>query len=178
MTDHIVLLRGINVGGHRPIKMADLRTLLSKYGYENVTTYIQSGNIVLSSDDPAAKIQEDIAKLILDKYGYDVPTVALTAEEWKEMMAMCAYNDVEELKFLTVTILHHNDKKIDWDTLIEKYKENSDAQGKERYLFQYCAQGTRNTPLTNQRIETYAGIPGTTRNWKTVIKMMDMIEKR
>lgn len=79
VTRHIALLRGINVGGNRIIKMADLRAIFEAAGARDVETYIQSGNVVFSDARPsAARFEKQIAKAT----GFDVPVVLRTAAEW------------------------------------------------------------------------------------------------
>ena len=60
MNTYLVLLRGINVGGKNRVSMARLREALEEWGFSNVSTYIASGNVILDSDQPAAKIQAQI----------------------------------------------------------------------------------------------------------------------
>ncbi|MFT4698630.1 MAG: hypothetical protein ACI9SJ_001783 [Flavobacteriaceae bacterium] len=69
MITYIALLRGINVGGHRKILMADLRTLLNQLEFEDVITYIQSGNVVFRSNLNASRCAGIISEAALKKYG-------------------------------------------------------------------------------------------------------------
>lgn len=78
MKTYIVLLKGINVGGHKKVPMADLRDLLSKSGFENVQTYIQSGNVILESSENANSIENKIQKAILAQFGFEVLVMAKT----------------------------------------------------------------------------------------------------
>jgi len=64
VTRYLVLLRGINVGGKNPVPMARLRELLEELGYEDVATYIASGNVLLRSDRTAAEIQAQIEEAL------------------------------------------------------------------------------------------------------------------
>jgi uncharacterized protein (DUF1697 family) len=64
MTRYLVLLRGINVGGRNKVPMAALRELLERHRHTNVSTYIASGNVILSSDQSAATIQRELAEAL------------------------------------------------------------------------------------------------------------------
>ncbi|MGK7371429.1 MAG: DUF1697 domain-containing protein, partial [Candidatus Halalkalibacterium sp. M3_1C_030] len=76
MTRYIALLRGINVGGHRKIKMDDLKVMLDLAGLENISTYIQSGNVIFDTEiNDRAKLSELISEQIKDTFGYDVPVI-------------------------------------------------------------------------------------------------------
>lgn len=72
MTIYIALLRGINVGGHKVIKMADLKQMFESIGLKQVKTYIQSGNIVFESDENIRFLKERIQSEIKITFGYDV----------------------------------------------------------------------------------------------------------
>lgn len=82
MTKHIALLRGINVGGHRKVPMADLRTLAVEAGYGDVQTYVASGNLILSSDDTTAKIEAALERATAARFGFAVDVVTRTATQW------------------------------------------------------------------------------------------------
>ena len=68
MKTYIVLLKGINVGGHKKVPMAELRELLNKSGFEDVQTYIQSGNIILKSSEKPNLIEKKIHEAILTHF--------------------------------------------------------------------------------------------------------------
>ena len=70
-----MLLRGINVGGKNPVPMADLRAALTDAGYDDVRTYIQSGNVLLSTDAPARGLEAAIEAVLADRYGTPIPVV-------------------------------------------------------------------------------------------------------
>ena len=87
MQTYIALLRGINVGGQKKIKMADLRTHLSELAYADIRTYIQSGNIVFSSplrEIPALEAQ--IKEKIQEKYGVSKEKAEDAIEQWKDKL--------------------------------------------------------------------------------------------
>jgi len=87
METYIALLRGINVGGNRPVPMAELKTLFEKNGFENVSTYIQSGNVIFSG--PAGRrdeIRQQCADMIAARFGFEVPVAVISARELKEAL--------------------------------------------------------------------------------------------
>ena len=78
MTTHLALLRGINVSGHNMIKMDALKTTLEKIGFQNVETYIQSGNVFVDTDEEsAAKVGFVIKQEIFKVFGHDVPIIVI-----------------------------------------------------------------------------------------------------
>jgi uncharacterized protein (DUF1697 family) len=81
MTRYIALLRGINLGPSRRMAMPRLRELLTEAGYEDVATYVQSGNVVLSAADPPDLVRERIEQLVEDEFGFHSDVVIRTREE-------------------------------------------------------------------------------------------------
>ncbi|MDH3262558.1 MAG: DUF1697 domain-containing protein [Paracoccaceae bacterium] len=79
MTVWAALLRGVNVGGHHRLPMAELRPVLAGLGYEHVATYIQSGNAVFRSEDQADKIASAISEAIAARFGFRPQVIVLSA---------------------------------------------------------------------------------------------------
>ena len=77
MTKYIALLRGINVGGKNIIKMADLKTAFEQRGFQNVITYINSGNILFSSKLDETDIKCVCEKLLKEDFGLDIPVCVI-----------------------------------------------------------------------------------------------------
>src|SRR4051794_17331421 len=97
MTIYIALLRGINVGKNNRIKMADLKILLETLGLEKVKTYIQSGNVLFEASDDAARLSQLLEEEISKTFGFPVPVILRTAEEYGQIIRDCPYS-MESLK--------------------------------------------------------------------------------
>lgn len=95
ITTYIALLRGINVGAHHRIKMQDLKKLLTSMGLENVTTYIQSGNVIFQSSEVKEVLQIKMEKDIHKAFGFSTPVILRTDQEFKEIISSCPYADGE-----------------------------------------------------------------------------------
>ena len=80
---YVLLLRGINVGGKNKVSMADLKDAIASLGYENVITYINSGNIIFDSTDDIDIVNEKISQ-ILNLYSFKINKVILTKDEYIE----------------------------------------------------------------------------------------------
>ena len=177
MTINIALLRGINVGGHNKIKMADLRQMFEMLGFSRVQTYIQSGNVLFESDDSEQslikRIQEEIDKV----FGFSINVVIRTAAELEWITNNCPFTEeaVAEAKTtsdgesLYVSLLQDKPSQDGIDRLAA-YKSDNDEfliEGREVYLL--FRRGVRNTKLANnlQKLE----VPSTMRNWKTINKL-------
>ena len=90
---YIALLRGINVGGNNIIKMVDLKLAFEEMGFLNVKTYIQSGNVIFSSDRKnKVELTDEIEKKLLEKFSYNSIIVLRTKEELEEQLASAPKN--------------------------------------------------------------------------------------
>lgn len=173
LKDYIVLLRGINVGGSKRLKMDELRQMLVEMDFLDVKTYIQSGNIVLKSEKSEHEISKRIQEKLKVEKDYDVPVLTVSLEDWQRLINENPFAE-EDFKYLSVTIC---DKTINPEELAEAI--NFDLKH-NRYevignrLYQITPDGYRNTKLTNNWIENKLKLKATTRNWKTTLKMAEM----
>ncbi len=87
MAEYLAFLRGINVGGKALIKMAELKAALEETGFDDVHTYIQSGNVFVSTSQRSkAKIAKDITTAIDSGFDLDIETVVFTKKEWTSVV--------------------------------------------------------------------------------------------
>jgi uncharacterized protein (DUF1697 family) len=174
----IVLLRGINLGPSRRVPMADLRSLLSGAGYEDVRTYVQSGNIVLSSTAAPAQLERDCAQLISEEFGFDVPVVVRTRDEVAEVVAANPLAEVaEDLKRYQVSFLH---QALDADTAkrlraLVAEPEALVIDGREIYAWH--PRGVARSKLWNALAGKGLGVTATARNWTTVTTLLAMSDQ-
>lgn len=179
MAKYISILRGINVGGNRKILMKDLKSLYEGLGFSKVETYSQSGNVIfesgqeLSTMELEVKIQQSIA----ETFGFDVTVIVRTAEEWSEIIAKSPFwkeTDVD-IEKLHLTIL----KQIPSPELVMEIKgmkfqpDRFEILGSD--VFVYCENGYGRTKITNDFFEKKLKIPASTRNWKTVMKLHELV---
>ena len=174
MQTYISLLRGINVSGQKKIKMADLKYLYESCGFQNVITYIQSGNVIFQSDKSIkVKIAESIETAVEKNFGY---AVSVLVKSYKEIKTVINRNPFGEEK-LYITFLFSVPPEIPADefdrvlTDSEKYKIEGDT------VYFYCPDGYGKTKFSNNFIEKRLNIPATTRNWNTVNKLAELSEK-
>ncbi len=175
MNTYISLLRGINVSGQKKVKMAELKSLYESLNFENVSTYIQSGNVVFESALDDKELQTIIETAIEKHFQFDVPVLILTPN--KLMKA------AENLPFTTIDIEQEGSKIIlfflsktisaEQGISIETYLTNSEQLviGDE-VIYLYCPAGLGKSKLTNKLIETKLQLTSTARNVKTVNKLL------
>ena len=178
MEKYICLLRGINVGGNRKIKMADLRSVLSEIDLENVKTYIQSGNIYFESKEKDyRKLETKITNLILDKFGHEVPVMVRQSKELKSIFENNPYlSEEEDLRMIHVAFLSDAPTTEAFDELdLEKFAPDK-CQLFERAIYIHYPEGSYKSKLTGNFLEKKLKLKVTARNWKTVLKLVEMIE--
>ncbi len=176
----IAILRGINVGGRRKILMADLRNLFNKLGFSNVSTYIQSGNIIFHSNDNnnITLIENLIEKAISEKYDFDVSVIIVPAETINKAINVNPYlkNSEIEIDRLNLTFL----KKIPIAENVKRINDHNIEPDSfivfENLIFGYCNGRHSESKLTNRFIESNLGVSATTRNWRTVLKLSELIK--
>lgn len=180
MITYIALLRGINVSGKNSIKMEQLKQLFIDKGFEEVVTYIQSGNVVFQSKKQTAeKLKAVIKKSILEMFGFDVPVLVLELHEFKKTV-----NDNPFIKqknkdalFMHLTILSQVPLPADYLKLETVQRDADEYTLIDRTLYLYCPNGYGKTKLHNACIENKLNVTATTRNWKTVNELIKLGDK-
>ncbi|MEU3018542.1 MULTISPECIES: DUF1697 domain-containing protein [unclassified Nocardiopsis] len=175
MTRHIVLLRGINVGGHRKVAMADLRDLLSGLGYTDVATYIQSGNAVLTSSesDPGA-VGAAVRSALRDRFDLDVPVVTRTLDQLRAAVAANTLTVGDPSAFMVLFCSEPVDTAalaaIDPAT---HPREEMVVTATEVFTHHELGVRAARLPAVVAR-----NCPGevTARNWRTVLRLLEMAE--
>lgn len=172
VTTSIALLRGVNVGGNRKVPMAELRALFVDAGFENVTTYIQSGNVVFAhrKRSPDA-LEADLEARIQAAVGFDVSVVVRTAHQWDGVVRNNPFPGVEPTK-LHVAFLK-SDPAPDWADAIDVAAfapEELVLVGRDLYLHLPNGMGRAKLPPTLRALRT----PTTARSWQTVMKLQEL----
>lgn len=170
----ICLLRGVNVGGHQ-IKMAELRDCFSEtLGFEDVRTFIQSGNVVFRSrkkPDP-----QKIEKAVETRFGFHSDVILRTPEEWKETIARNPFAGRENLVSgkLVVTFLQRDPGTEAGAKLQALDLAGEEAHLRGRDLYIYFHNGMGKTKLKFSALTKAIGEAGTGRNWNSVLKLAAM----
>lgn len=177
MYTHLALLRGINVSGHNMIKMDDLKALLERMGFQNVRTYIQSGNVFVDSEEEhGATVGFRIKQEIFKEWGYDVPIIVITKEDLEACQNNNPYlkeKDVDTKKlYFTFTSKELNESSIH-DLKMSQVKPDEAVIDKNRIYVKY-AVGAGKTRFDQKYIEKKLNVTATMRNWNTVTKLLEM----
>ena len=176
MSKFIALLRGINVSGQKQIKMPDLKSLFEESGFQNIETYIQSGNVIFTSKEKLPeKLEQKISLAIKRKFGFDVQIIVLTPEEIEYVLNNNLFiKKKKESEKLYVTFLAKSpsDENINKLNAIDYSPEEYIIDG--RYIYLFVPNGYGKAKLNNNFFESKLNVSATTRNWKTVNKMFEL----
>jgi uncharacterized protein (DUF1697 family) len=177
MPVYVAMLRGINVGGHKKIKMDQLRAALEKIGLEQVKTYIQSGNVVFkyAKISPEA-LSKKIEKKILEEFGHSVSVITRGADEIKKSISDNPFLkergiDEEKLHVTFMSGVPAPDALKQLETLTLA-PDRLRCLGKELYF--YLPNGMAESVLMKKPVDRLLGVVTTTRNWRTVNTLQQM----
>jgi uncharacterized protein (DUF1697 family) len=178
MTVFISLLRGINVGGQKRIAMADLVQLCTSLGFDNVRTYLQSGNVLFESPDrDTGRLSSMISENISAKFGLSVNVILRTSDELRRIILAnpLGKEGLDADKYHVTFLSDIPSEEFQGSRM--KGKDGPDRYliiGSEIYLF--CPNGYGRTKFSNTFFEKKLGVFATTRNWKTVNMLAEMVE--
>jgi uncharacterized protein (DUF1697 family) len=185
MATHVALLRGINLGGHNKVPMADLRDIMTSLGHTDVATYIQSGNVAFSTNRAdTATVAADIEQAIEDRLGVRSPVLVLSRADLARIAQDNPYQDEPNLRAVHVVFLPAEPSPemiasvAEAQDMAARKGSRDTAQYAGRALFLHTPDGFGRSELAT--LLTRAGRPmsaqgaGTARNAATVGKLLDM----
>ncbi|WP_144940250.1 DUF1697 domain-containing protein [Paenibacillus sp. 32O-W] len=176
----IALLRGINVSGQKIIKMDQLSAIFESLGFQNVQTYIQSGNVVFQTveEEASKELVHKIESRLKETLGYEVTVVLRTMEELEEVVERNPY-DLPSLtpdEKVYVSFLSGEPAQEAKDRLLSYKNEIDDYRLRTREVYILCRKGYGKSLFSNNFLEKKLGLAATTRNWATVNKLVAMAE--
>jgi uncharacterized protein (DUF1697 family) len=175
---HIVLLRGINIGPRNRIAMPELREALTDAGFGDVRTYVQSGNVVLSSDRSQDDVAAECERVITDAFGVDIDVVVRSRDE---LAAVVKRNPLENVadnpKRYQVSFL---DVELDPGVVDELAESAAPAEAfaaAGRELYAWHPEGVARSKLWARLADKRLGVKATARNWTTVTTLLEMADE-
>lgn len=176
MTTYITILRGINVSGKNIIKMDALRELFSDLKFQQVQTYIQSGNVVYQTKEaPTSRasvnqeLSKKIANAIQNTFSFEVPMITIEAKD----LQTCIENNPflkdkkKDVSFMHITFLADAPQEQLFKAIDASKYLPDEIQWVGQCVYLYCPNGYGNTKLHNAFLENKLKVVATTRNWKT-----------
>ena len=179
MTTFVALLRAVNVGGNNKIPMPALRVTFESLGYSDVTTYIQSGNLVFDSTQRrSAALVPQIEAAISRDFGLAIDVVIRSARELTTVIASNPYvGRVGDPLALHVVFLNQAPDRARVNTLDPtRFAPDEFAFG-TRELYLHCPDGVGRSKLPTALLTKLAPVPATMRNWNTVTKLADLASR-
>jgi uncharacterized protein (DUF1697 family) len=173
----IALLRGINVGGHRRVPMAELREIALAAGLRDAETYIQSGNLLFAAELEPAAAEAALEAAIAARFGFAVDVIVKTGAQWARYAEKSPFPDAErERPHLLHLGLSKRPLKPDAAARLRERAapgERVEVSGDAIWL-DYSA-GAARSKLGPAALDKAAGSPVTARNWKTVLTLAGLL---
>jgi len=174
VTIHLALLRGVNVGGHKQISMADLRDLLTQLGLADVRSVLQSGNLVFGATGRTSAQLERLLETEAEKrLALKTDFFVRTAKEWQGVVAHNPFRKeaARDPGHLVVMFLKHASSATGVEALQQAIKGREVVAAGSKHLYIVYPDGIGRSRLTNAVIDKQLGTRGTGRNWNTVLKL-------
>lgn len=174
MTILITMLRGINVSGQKKIKMNELKNLYESLGFKQVQTYIQSGNVIFTTSlTDTSEIVNKIEEKIQQVFGYCVTIIPRTRDELESIVKKNPFKD-KDLSKVHVSFLSSDQFDYSEEELLKTKTGDEEFQILDKEIYLFLPHGSGRTKLTNNFFERKLGSKATTRNWKTINKIIDI----
>lgn len=185
MPAYVALLRGVNLGGHNKVPMPQLRAALVAAGFDNVRTYIQSGNVVVEAPrtKPSA-LADRVHSVIVDTFGLDIPSVVVDAPTLALIVASSPYSDETDPRRVHVFFLPgpldaaslNRVTHIQSVVLAKGSRDTVTIDSAVMYLHTPDGFGTSDLAkaLSTRGPGGHRG--GTARNWATVTALLEMVQ--
>ena len=177
MSRHVVLLRGINLGARNRVAMPRLRELLADAGFDDVRTYLQSGNVVLSSPSAPEHVARECERQINENLGLDIAVVTRTRDE---LAAVVEYNPLREAaanpKRYQVSFLDAELAAEAADRLAAEVVAPEQLVVNGRELYTWHPDGVGRSRLATRLSGRGLGVTATARNWTTVESVLALAD--
>ena len=174
----ILLLRGINVGSHNRVSMPELRDVLTDAGFDDVRTYLQSGNVVVSSTAKADDAARTCARLIAEQFGLEIPVVARTRAELAKIVERNPLRDVaSDPKRYQVSFLSAKPSRDVVRRVEEAAARNERVIAIGREIYAWHPDTIARSRLWALLAGRQLGVTATARNWTTVTSLLSLAQK-
>lgn len=173
---HVALLRGINVGGKHRVPMALLRERFEAAGASEVETYIQSGNVVYTATSKLAKtLPARVSEALAEEVGFEVPIVARTADEMREVAQAHPFVDrVPDEKLLMIAFLDRKPTAARVAALDPNRSPGDLMEVRGQHVYLAFPNGSGRSKLDANWLDRNLDAVGTWRNWRTVRALVEM----
>lgn len=160
--------------------MDALKKMYENLNFENMQTYVQSGNVTfLSKENDPKKLEKIISSKIMAEFGFEIPVIVLNAKTLEAIIEgnPFAKDKLKDISFLHVTFLANNPLQFNKGSIIEKKQPDEEIEFTSNAIYLYCPNGYGKTKLNNNFLETKLKVKATTRNWKTTNELLKLATK-
>jgi uncharacterized protein (DUF1697 family) len=173
----IVLLRGINVGANNRIAMPALRDLLAGAGFDDVATYLQSGNAIVSSDRKPEQLARDCEALIADAFELSIPVVVRTRAQLAAVVKRDPLGEIaDQPKLYQVSFCASAPDAEAVSKAAERAADGERMLVHGREIYAWFPHGIARSKLATQLAKQGLGTTATARNWTTVTKLLELAD--
>ena len=176
MGQMVALLRAVNVGG-RTLPMAELRMLCDGLCWAEVATYIQSGNVVFTAEGKPAALEAALEGAIRKAFGYEAPVIVRTAAQWRHYAPACPFPDAarETPNYLLMLVSKRPPAPGAVAAIQAKAAAGEVVKRAGEAIWIHFPNGSGTSKLTPSLIDKAIGSPATSRNYRTVVKLQEML---
>jgi uncharacterized protein (DUF1697 family) len=177
MTRMVALLRAVNVGG-RKLPMADFRAEIARLGWQNVATYIQSGNVVFDAGCSPAEAEAAIEALIREHHGYEAPAIVRTRAQWADYPKGNPFPEAarDTPNYLLMLIAKEKIKVDAAEAIQARAASGEQVRKVGETLWIHFPQGSGTSKLTPALIDKAIGSTATSRNYRTICTLLEMLD--
>jgi uncharacterized protein (DUF1697 family) len=175
----VALLRAVNVGG-RKLPMAELRALCAdELGWEDVATYIQSGNVVFTAKARPDALEKALEDAVAKRFGFDSPVIVRTAAQWAHYAPANPFPKAakDEPNRLMLLLSKSPPARGAEDVIQARAVAGEQVKRAGDALWFHYPEGAGTSKLSPSLIDRAVGSPGTARNYRTVVTLLDMLGK-
>lgn len=172
----IALLRGINVGGHNKIAMAELRALCGELGWQSVQSYILSGNLLFEAEGPAARLEAELEQAIASRLGLTIAVIVRAAADWPAYVRGNPFPDASKSEPNLVMLALAKAPPLEGALagLRERATNGERIEQAGDALWVHYGGGVARSKLSPALFDRLVGSPVTARNWRTVLKLAEL----
>lgn len=155
-----------------------MKNIYKNLSFENIYSYIQSGNIIFSSTITSEKKLEFlISEKILTTFGYDVPVIVLKKRTLENIIKNNPFANFKEESMLHVSFLSEKPASFKKDLFLDKITGQEEIAFTDNAIYLYCLNSYSSTKISNDFIEKQLNVKVTTRNWKTTKELLNLASK-
>ena len=177
---YISFIRGINVGGHKKVKMADLRALYLDSGFRDPRTILQSGNVMFKADSAdLADVSARIEAGIKQRFGFEARALLRTPADFRAALADHPFTaeQLERGNHAMINFLSGAPSERAVAALVENNPGREAIAAKGQALYVFYTDGVARSKLDGKRIETTLGLVASARNWNTCQRLLKLLRE-